>query len=127
MVDSNTNIVEAAGGGIDTVISWTSFALSANIENLTLQHDHATGQGNSLANLIIANGVDDIVNGGGGGEHHRRKLEPEPAAAGRDVFEFTPGSGHDVVYGFQTSEASATTSSSSAATASPTSPKSSRI
>ena len=101
VVDSNTNIVEAAGGGIDTVISWTSFALSANIENLTLQHDHATGQGNSLANLIIANGVDDIVNGGGGND------VLVDGGAGRDVFEFTPaGGGHDVVYGFQTSGAS---------------------
>lgn len=66
--DSSDKITEAAGGGIDTAITWgNTIALSANVENLTLMGSaNARATGNSGNNLIIANdGNDKIITGGG--------------------------------------------------------------
>ena len=65
--DSSTKIVEAAGGGIDTVITYSSYTLSANLENLfMLGAGNDVGTGNSGNNLIIdKDGNDRIITGGG--------------------------------------------------------------
>jgi len=65
--DSSTKITEAAGGGIDTVISYGSYTLSANIENLfMLGAGNDVGTGNAGNNLIIdKDGNDKIITGGG--------------------------------------------------------------
>lgn len=66
--DSSTKVVEAAGGGIDTVQTWGhSYTLSANVENLSLKGSaNSTGTGNSGNNLITGNdGSNKIVTGGG--------------------------------------------------------------
>jgi Ca2+-binding RTX toxin-like protein len=62
-VDSSDTIVEAANAGTDEVRALKSFALGANVENLTALSS-ANGQvfkGNSLVNRIIGNdGADDL-------------------------------------------------------------------
>ncbi len=66
--DSSDKVVELAGGGIDTVITWgNTVTLSANVENLTLMGSaNARATGNAGNNLIIANdGNDKIITGGG--------------------------------------------------------------
>src|SRR5262245_17720885 len=66
--DSSNKIVENAGGGIDTVITWgNTITLAANVENLTLMGSaNARATGNAGNNLIIANdGNDTIITGGG--------------------------------------------------------------
>lgn len=66
--DSSDKVVELAGGGIDTVITWgNTVALSANVENLTLMGSaNVRATGNAGNNLIIANdGNDKIITGGG--------------------------------------------------------------
>jgi Ca2+-binding RTX toxin-like protein len=55
-----------AGGGMDTVISEASFALSENIENLTLMGAAATGTGNVLKNTITGNDLGNTLDGGAG-------------------------------------------------------------
>src|SRR5262245_43583086 len=76
---SGTKVVEAAGGGIDTVITWGGgFALTANVENLTLKgstNSFATGNagnnrliGNDGANKITTGGGDDVMTGGLGAD-----------------------------------------------------------
>jgi Ca2+-binding RTX toxin-like protein len=45
-------VVEAAGGGIDTVISYVSYTLSDNFENLSIRGLPMTGVGNSLNNVL---------------------------------------------------------------------------
>jgi Ca2+-binding RTX toxin-like protein len=60
-------VVELAGGGVDTVRASVSYALGANLENLTLTgaaHSNATG--NSAANVLMGNVGDNVLDGGAG-------------------------------------------------------------
>ena len=62
-------VIESAGGGVDTVQSSISFALGANVENLTLTGVAGlTGTGNELDNIIIGNGGRDTLSGGAGND-----------------------------------------------------------
>ncbi len=66
---TSIHLVEAAGGGTDTVVSSVNFALDFNFENLTLSGtDSLTGRGNRYDNVIIANDAGDILNGYGGND-----------------------------------------------------------
>lgn len=61
--------VEKANGGIDRVVSATSWKLSAHVENLTLTGAaSASGGGNNLANNITGNAGNNIVNGAAGND-----------------------------------------------------------
>ena len=70
-------VIEAAGGGTDTVISSLNHTLAANVENLTLTGAAVRGTGNALANAIVGNagnneleglGGDDVLDGGAGAD-----------------------------------------------------------
>jgi len=73
---SADTVVEAAGGGTDTVDIAASYTLGANVENLSLTGTAAiTGTGNELANSLIGNSGantliglagNDTLNGGPG-------------------------------------------------------------
>ncbi|QSL95137.1 M10 family metallopeptidase C-terminal domain-containing protein [Ectopseudomonas toyotomiensis] len=54
-------------GGIDLVKAFVSYALSDNLENLTLLgSDHLTATGNILANVITGNDGSNVLDGGTG-------------------------------------------------------------
>ncbi len=59
-------VVEYAGEGLDTVESTVSYALTANVENLTLVGNAADGTGNGIDNKIIGNAQGNTLRGGGG-------------------------------------------------------------
>lgn len=59
-------VVEAAGGGIDTVRASISYALTDNVENLVLTGTAANGAGNALNNTITGNAENNRLNGGDG-------------------------------------------------------------
>ena len=61
-------MVEAAGQGIDTVLTWVSYELPDNVEALTLARGAGAinGIGNDLANLITGNEGDNLLSGGAG-------------------------------------------------------------
>ncbi len=67
--DSNTKIVEQANGGIDTVITYGTYRLSANLENLVMHGaGNDWGSGNSGNNLIIDGAGNDHIETGGGND-----------------------------------------------------------
>jgi Ca2+-binding RTX toxin-like protein len=68
IVDTITDkIVEAAGGGTDTVRSSVNYTLGANIENLELTGTATNGTGNSGNNTITGNSSANILDGGSAG------------------------------------------------------------
>ncbi len=69
-VDNTGDVVtENANEGTDTVISTVSYALGANVENLTLSGGgDFSGTGNDLANIITGNTGSNIIDGGAGAD-----------------------------------------------------------
>lgn len=74
LVDSPSDrIIEAAGGGIDTV-QFTAFTyvLPANVENMTSFAPYGGLMvGNDLGNLMIGSQYDDVIVGAGGADRMR--------------------------------------------------------
>jgi Ca2+-binding RTX toxin-like protein len=69
LVDGATDVVvEAAGAGIDTVISGFSYTLAANLENLILSGDANNGTGNASNNVITGNDGNNSLDGGAGND-----------------------------------------------------------
>lgn len=89
----NTNIVERAGDGVDTVQAWVSYTLAPNVENLTLMQGGLTGTGNELANRMVGSSGSDVLNGVGGNHW-------VSGGAGNDIFAHTIGGGHDTIADF---------------------------
>jgi Ca2+-binding RTX toxin-like protein len=87
----NTTIVEQPNQGVDTVVSWISFALPDNVENLTLMSSGQTGTGNSLDNLMIGTSGNDILNGGAGNDTFKGGAGSDQlnGGAGTDTAVFT--------------------------------------
>jgi beta-glucanase (GH16 family) len=105
-------VVEASGGGSDTVSTPISYVLGANVENLTLTGaGRAAGFGNSLANVITGNSGDnhleglagaDTINGAGGADTiiGGRGNDVLTGGGGGDTFVFQPGDGDDTITDF---------------------------
>ncbi len=91
-------VVEAAGGGIDTVIASNvrSYKLGDQVENLTLS-GKAWGFGNDAANIIQGQGNSQTLDGGKGDD-------VLSGGADADTFVFGRGSGHDLITDFRVSE-----------------------
>ncbi|WP_395021980.1 beta strand repeat-containing protein, partial [Dongia sp.] len=70
LVDRNDDlIIENAGEGTDLVQSAANYALSANIESLTLTGTAAiNGTGNASDNTITGNSADNVLDGGAGND-----------------------------------------------------------
>ncbi|WP_051206324.1 proprotein convertase P-domain-containing protein [Sporomusa ovata] len=62
-------VTENAGEGTDTVQSWITYILGANVENLMLAGTAAiNGTGNTLNNTITGNSANNVLNGGTGAD-----------------------------------------------------------
>ena len=75
-VDVSGDVVtEAASGGTDTVNSAITYALGANVENLTLTGAAAiNATGNTLANVLTGNsGANNVLSGGTGSDTMSRR------------------------------------------------------
>jgi Ca2+-binding RTX toxin-like protein len=67
VVDNTNNIItENANEGMDTVYTSINYALSGNIENLTLTGTATNGTGNELNNIITGNELNNVLDGSGG-------------------------------------------------------------
>ncbi|WP_374471344.1 family 16 glycosylhydrolase [Phenylobacterium sp.] len=98
MVDRESDrVVEAAGGGVDEVISTSaSYTLSAQVENLTLAGTFGQkGFGNELGNRLEANDFGSTLSGAAGGDIlvGGRGADVLTGGAGRDIFRFEELSG----------------------------------
>jgi Ca2+-binding RTX toxin-like protein len=89
-------LVEAAGGGTDTVNSAVSFTLAANFENLVLAGAALTGKGNAVANAITGNASANKFYGLAGGDTISAGSGNDwlDGGTGRDVM--TGGTGKDI-------------------------------
>ncbi|MBP6190248.1 MAG: calcium-binding protein [Acinetobacter sp.] len=67
--NAGTKIIENANEGIDTVKSYASYTMAANIENLILLWEAKTAKGNDLDNRIIGNDLDNTLAGGLGNDY----------------------------------------------------------
>ena len=87
------SVIEAAGGGIDTVESAVTFSLATrvNVENLELTGvGKINGTGNALANGITGNDADNTIMGGAGNDTLAggKGADRLTGGTGRDVFDF---------------------------------------
>ncbi|MDX2263429.1 MAG: DUF4214 domain-containing protein [Hyphomicrobiales bacterium] len=105
IVDSVLDTVtENASAGTDTVRSSVTFILGDNIENLTLLgRNAANGSGNALANTIIANDGDNILDGGAGSDtlSYANAVAAVNISLALTTVQATGGSGVDTVNGFE--------------------------
>ena len=85
------SVVEAANEGWDTVWSWVSTTLSANVEALALAGTEALdGTGNALDNTLTGNTAANVLDGAGGADVLAGGL-------GDDTYWFNWGDGQDMV------------------------------
>ena len=67
--NEDDTVIENLGGGIDRVQSSVTYALSSNMEHLTLTGTAAiNGTGNELDNKIIGNSGNNVLDGGSGAD-----------------------------------------------------------
>ncbi|CAN5155089.1 hypothetical protein BH10PSE4_BH10PSE4_07260 [soil metagenome] len=92
-----SQVVETAGGGIDTVKATVNYILPNYVENLLIMGDGPkgglTGVGNSLDNLIVGNTATQTLIGLGGND-------VLVGGGGNDTFVVGNHSGHDVITDF---------------------------
>lgn len=100
VVDSASDVVvEAAGEGVDTVLSEVDYALSDHVENLELLGAALTGTGNALFNQLAGNELDNALSGGLGNDTLYGGLGDDTLAGGggSDIYVFLAGEGDDVI------------------------------
>jgi len=98
IVGAGDRIAEDAGGGADNVLSWLSYQLPANVENLDVESHGAYAFGNNLDNIIIGGGGSQQIYGGLGQD----VLVSTGTAP--DVFIVRKGEGNDVIQGFDAND-----------------------
>jgi len=110
LIDSrNDQVIEEAGGGIDTV--WAvlpsgGYALPPNVEHLVLMGAALSGFGNELANRITGNILPNLLLGSAGDDTLRGGLGDDTlgGGAGRDRFQMDADGSIDTVLDFTPGE-----------------------
>ena len=100
-VTMKTEVVEAAGGGTDTVYVNSSYKMPDNVENLVVWYA-PTAIGNTLNNIMVGSGAGETLDGASGND-------VLVGGGGKDIFQFSAKSGYDVISDFSTSGAAVDT------------------
>jgi len=97
-LNSKDIVIEAANGGIDTVVSHlASYTLGVNVENLTLGTGQGQfGTGNGLDNILTANGPGQTLDGGAGND--------VLIGANTTTFVIGAGNGSDAIYNWNATD-----------------------
>ena len=91
-------VVEAMGGGVDTVEAGITYALAANVENLTLTGTTAiNATGNELDNLLTGNAAANALTGGAGNDALNGGAGNDSMAGGLGNDSYTVDSVSDVI------------------------------
>lgn len=77
--DAGDVVVEGAGGGTDTVLSFLDLVLADNLEALVLGGTAVQGTGNSAANALTGNALDNTLDGAAG-------IDTLRGLAGNDIY-----------------------------------------
>lgn len=91
VIDGSDTVIEAAGGGVDTVQTSVAYTLGAEVENLILTGSAAvSGTGNALNNILTGNSGANTLAGGGGIDRLTGGLGKDVlgGGAGTDTFVF---------------------------------------
>jgi serralysin len=101
VVQSSTDkVIEASGGGADSVSSGINYTLPSHVEKLTLTANTAiSGTGNTSSNTITGNSVNNSLVGGDGNDtlYGMDGADTLSGGNGRDLLE--GGTGNDVLTG----------------------------
>ncbi|CAN5490393.1 hypothetical protein BH10PSE7_BH10PSE7_33260 [soil metagenome] len=96
IVDNSLDrVVEKKAEGSDGVLAGTDYALSANVENLTLTGSAHTGSGNGLSNKIAGTSLANRLSGAGGDDALRGYAGDDTLAGGTGNDTLSGGTGHD--------------------------------
>lgn len=100
VIGSGDTITENASAGTDTVRSAISYALGANLENLTLTGTgNLSGTGNNLVNVLTGNAGNNTLNAGAGADTLQGSAGNDTliGGAGNDTYLFGRGDGADTL------------------------------
>jgi Ca2+-binding RTX toxin-like protein len=100
VIGTGDTVVEASGGGTDTVQSGGTHTLAANVEHLTLTGTAAiNGTGNGFNNVLTGNSANNVLSGAGGNDQLRGGAGHDTVngGAGNDTYLIGRGDGQDVV------------------------------
>jgi trimeric autotransporter adhesin len=99
VVDRSTDLVsENADNGNDTVLASLDWALGANLENLTLSGNAASGTGNELANMLVGNAQSNHLSGAAGNDSLSGGSGDDTLDGGSGVDTMDGGAGNDFIY-----------------------------
>jgi Ca2+-binding RTX toxin-like protein len=102
VTEAGDTIIEASGEGNDTIFSYLSYTLGADIENIRLVGGALNATGNSLDNMVVGNAMNNVLIGGAGND-------VMVGSTGDDAYEVTEngdivyeaaGEGNDTVYSY---------------------------
>ncbi len=96
--DAGDTVTESAGQGTDLVNAWISYALTANVENLTLLGAVTDGVGNALANIITGNDANNVLFGLDGNDTLVGGVGNDTLYGGLDTDTLVGGVGNDSYY-----------------------------
>jgi serralysin len=94
VVSSFNTVVETTGGGNDSVITWLSYTLGSDVENLQVLGADTIGIGNDLDNSIFGGEGRQQIFGAGGND-------TLSGGTGDDLFIVRENSGSDVITDFE--------------------------